>query len=280
MLKLVRFYVQLIKTPQTSLLILTAFAGYRSATNNLQFNMIAFAMFGLLLAVSGTTALNMVFDRDIDSIMQRTKNRPIPVGKLTPKAALIFGVFLIISGLFINYFISFPFANVVLAGVFFDLIIYTVWLKRRSPLSILFGGIAGGMPILAGRVLAIGYIDWVGAVLTLSILLWIPTHILSLAMNHAEDYKLAGVPTFPNVFGFKSARNLIAISNIVAAGLMLIAFYLLNVPQPGMYILRISIIILLIFSIKMVASPSQKSNLAMFRYASIYMGVAMLILIF
>ena len=241
---------------------------------------VVLAMTGLLLAVSGTTALNMVFDRDIDSIMQRTKNRPLPIGKLTPNAALIFATVLALIGLIINYSISFTYANIVLAGVFFDLVIYTIWLKRLSPWSILFGGIAGGMPILAGRVLAVGNIDWIGAILALSILLWIPTHILSLAMNHAEDYKLAGVPTFPNVFGFKSARNLIAISNVVAAGLMLIAFYLLNVSQSGMYILRISIIILLIFSIKMIASPSQKSNFTMFRYASIYMGIAMLILIF
>jgi len=279
-LSLIRFYIQLIKTPQTGLLVLTAIAGYRSAANNeYSFIIVLLAMIGLLLVVSGTTAINMVFDHDIDTIMLRTKKRPLPTGNLSEFDATMFGIVLIAIGMAINLYISVIFAIVVFFGLFFDLVIYTFWLKRKSPWSILFGGIAGGMPILAGRVLAIGYIDWVGTILGLSILLWIPTHILSLTMNHAHDYKLAGVPTFPNVFGFKSTRNLIAISNIVAAGLMLIAFYLLNVSQSGMYILRISIIILLIFSIRMVASPSRKSNFVMFRYASIFMGIAMLILI-
>ena len=271
--------MQLIKTPQTGLLLLTAIAGYRSAMGSYSAMTVILAMLGLLLVVSGTTALNMVFDRDIDAVMERTKKRPIPKGKISGKSATIFGVVLIFIGTSVNFFISIPYTIVVLAGAFFDLAIYTVWLKRRSPWSIVFGGIAGGMPILAGRVLATGRIDTIGILLAFAILLWIPTHILSLAMNHSKDYKLAGVPTFPNVFGFKSARNFIAISNIVAAGLMLIAFYLLNIPPSGMYILRISIVILLIFSVKMIVSPSQKSNFIMFRYASIFMGIAMLILV-
>ena len=278
-MQIIRFYIQLIKTPQTGLLLLTAIAGYRSATGGLSLLSVILAMVGLLLVVSGTTALNMVFDRDIDAVMERTKKRPIPIGKISGKSATIFGVLLVFIGTTINVFISVPFAIVVLAGAFFDLAIYTVWLKRRSPWSIVFGGIAGGMPILAGRTLAVGNIDEVGLLLALAILLWIPTHILTLAMNHSKDYKLAGVPTFPNVFGFKSARYFIAITNMVAAGLMLIAFYLLNIPPSGMNILRISIVILLILSVKMIVSPSQKSNFIMFRYASIFMGIAMLILV-
>jgi protoheme IX farnesyltransferase len=280
MLKLIRFYIQLIKTPQTGLLLLTAIAGYRSTLNNdYSLIMVFSAMIGLLLVVSGTTAINMVFDHDIDAIMSRTKKRPLPSGNLSDFDATMFGIVLIAIGMAINLFISVIFAVVVFLGLFFDLVIYTFWLKRRSPLSIVFGGLSGGMPILAGRVLAVGTVDIPGILLALAILLWIPTHILTLAMNHSKDYKLAGVPTFPNVFGFKSAQYFIAMSNVIAGTILIFVFYLLNITNSGMVILILSTFLLIIFSVKVIVSPSKESNFAMFRYASIYMGIAMLILI-
>ena len=83
------------------------------------------------------------------------------------------------------------------AGLFFDVVIYTLWLKRRTPWSIVWGGISGGMPILAGRVLAVGRIEWIGVVLALAVLFWIPTHILTFSMRYREDYANAGIPTIP-----------------------------------------------------------------------------------
>jgi len=280
MQKLIRFYIQLIKTPQTGLLLLTAIAGYRSTSNNeYSFIIVFLAMAGLLLAISGTTALNMVFDHDIDTIMERTKSRPLPLGNISDKNAIIFGVVLIIIGMLINFRISIIYGVVVFCGIFFDLVIYTLWLKRRSPWSIVFGGLAGGMPILAGRVLAISAVDLPGILLGLAILLWIPTHILTLAMNHSKDYKLAGVPTFPNAFGFKSARYFIAMSNIIAGAILIFVFYLLNITNSGMVILILSTFLLIGFSTKVIISPSKESNFALFRYASIYMAIAMLIMI-
>lgn len=279
MTKFFKFYVQLIKAPQTSLLVLTAIAGYRSTPSDYSFLTVIMAMIGLLLVVSGTTAFNMVFDHDIDTIMSRTKKRPLPMGKLSDIDATIFGILLIAIGMAINFFISTLFAVVVFAGLFFDLIIYTFWLKRKSPWSIVFGGLAGGMPILAGRALSIGIIDLNGLLLMTAILLWIPTHILTLAMNHSEDYKLAGVPTFPNVFGFNSARLFIALTNIAAGLLLIIVFVNLKMDLSGLIVLLVSTLILLIFSINVITSPSKKSNFLLFRYASIYMGIAMLILI-
>ena len=83
---------------------------------------------------------------------------------------------------------------------------YTVWLKRRTPYSIIIGGLAGGMPVLAGRVLATGQIDLVGVMLALGVLLWIPTHIMTFAMRHFDDYQAAHVPTFPAPYGFHATR--------------------------------------------------------------------------
>jgi len=279
MIGLLRFYLRLIKTPQTALLLFTAVAGYRSAGGNLALPEILVALVGLLFTISGTTALNMVFDRDIDAVMERTRTRPIPTGVISPNAAFAFGSVLIVAGMSGNYWVSLPYATVVLAGVFFNLAVYTLWLKRRSPWSIVFGGLAGGMPILAGRTLTLGYTDWIGILLALVILLWIPSHILTLAMNHSRDYKLAGVPTFPNVFGFNSTRYFMAVSNLAAAGIMLAVFLWLGVSVAGTVVLGLGSLILLGFSVRNILYPSDRVNFTMFKFVSLYMAGAMLILI-
>ena len=277
--KIIKFYIQLIKVPQTGLLLFTGFAGYMSSVTNMNMDLLILALTGLLLVISGTTALNMVFDKDIDHIMERTKKRPIPKNRISPRAAGIFGILLIIGGSVINYTISIPFMIVVLTGTFFDLVIYTIWLKRLSPWSIIFGGLAGGMPILAGRVLAIGDLDLVGFLLAFSIIFWIPTHILTLAMNHSKDYRLAGVPTFPNVFGFLKARYFIAISNCFSAGIFIAIFVLLNIGIIGFHISIAGSILLLGLSLKTILQPNEKSYMLLFKYASIYMTILMLILV-
>jgi len=279
MIRLLRFYIRLIKTPQTALLLFTAVAGYRSASGNLALSEILVALVGLLFTISGTTALNMVFDRDIDAVMERTRTRPIPTGVISPNAAFAFGSVLIIAGMSGNYWVSLSYATIILAGAFFNLAVYTLWLKRRSPWSIVFGGLAGGMPILAGRTLALDYIDWIGILLALVILLWIPSHILTLAMSHSRDYKLAGVPTFPNVFGFNSVRYFMAVSNLAAAGIMLAVFLWLGVSIAGTVVLGLGSLILLGFSVRNILYPSERVNFTMFKFVSLYMAGAMLILI-
>jgi len=277
--RLVWFYVRLIKVPQTGLLLFTAVGGFRSGSGNIDLAPALTATLGMLFVISGTTALNMVFDRDIDYIMERTKMRPIPTGKVSPESATIFGVLLILGGSILNIRVSILFATVVAAGMFFDFVIYTIWLKRRSPWSIIFGGLAGGMPILAGRSLDIGSIDLIGLLLALSILFWIPTHILTLTMNHSRDYKLAGVPTFPNVFGYANAHYFIAISNIVSASIILYVFQLLKVSVVGVFVCTIGSLVLLAFSAQTVINPNKKTHFSLFRFASVYIGGVMLILV-
>jgi len=279
MFRLIVFYVRLIKVPQTGLLMFTAVAAYVSAAGNREISALIIAGLGLLFVVSGTTALNMVFDRDIDYIMERTKSRPVPSGFITARAAFIFGFFLIIGGLVLTFLASVIFAVIVAAGMFFNFVIYTLWLKRRSPWSILFGGLAGGMPILAGRVLAIDRIDIIGLLLALAILFWIPTHILTLAMKYSKDYKLAGVPTFPNVFGFANARYFITISNMISAGIIIYVLVLLEVSLTGIVVCLVGTLLLFLFSFKTVIHPNNSAYFTLFKYASIYMLGVMLILV-
>ena len=151
----------------------------------------------------------MVYDRDIDAIMKRTCQRPLPAGLVTVKEALLLGFVLSTLGVGWAWALSPLYGLVVFAGFFCDVLIYTVWLKRRTPWSIVWGGIAGGMPVLAGRALGMGQLDLIGLLLSLAVLLWIPTHIMTFSIKHADDYRRARVPVFPNVYGERFTRLLL-----------------------------------------------------------------------
>ena len=234
----------------------------------------------LFLTVSGCTALNMVYDRDIDALMTRTMKRPLPSGRISDGEAILFGLVLSTTGLFWAFALSFIFGIVISAGLFIDLVIYTAWLKRKTAWSIVWGGLSGGMPVLAGRVLGTGCIDITGVLLTLSILLWIPTHILTFNMRYFDDYSRAGIPTFPSTYGYDKTRLFIALSSIGATVSTVLGFLILGLAWGYirlLAVLSIGIIGLAVFSIY---RPSEKLNFGLFKYASLYMLGAMLMVFF
>ena len=214
----IRQYWPLIKSLQTGLLVSTGLAGYMSARCPV-FNIPT--MLGLLVSlvasISGSTVLNMWWDRDIDAKMGRTKKRPLANGSIDPAEALRVGLALSALGVGLAFAMDAMYGLIIFAGLFFDVVVYTIWLKRRTCWSIVWGGISGGMPILAGRALGLGALDWIGVVLSLGILFWIPTHILTFSMRYHADYQAAGVPTFPSTYGFGVTRATIAISSMLAA---------------------------------------------------------------
>ena len=198
-----RIFWQLIKSLQTGLLLATGLAGYMTARCPATHLGTLLGLAGsLFLAISGSTVLNMWYDRDIDAQMKRTANRPLPSGRISPRAALLLGSLLSVLGVGWALVVAPLYGLIVFAGLFFDVVIYTMWLKRRTAWSIVWGGISGGMPILAGRVLGNGEVDWVGLVLALAVLFWIPTHILTFSMRYFTDYQAASIPTFPARYGF------------------------------------------------------------------------------
>jgi protoheme IX farnesyltransferase len=166
----------------------------------------------------------------------------------------------------------------VAAGLFLEVVIYTMWLKRRTPWSILLGGLAGGMPILAGRALALGKVDEVGLLLALAVLCWIPAHNLTLGMLHLDDYRSAGVPTFPLTYGRRATYWLIALSGALAALAMTAAFVRTGLP-PAILLLAIMLGAgLLCFALLAWIRPSEGRNMILFKYASFYMLCCMLLL--
>jgi len=274
-----RRYVPLIKTLQTGLLLTTGLAGFGSARSPILHWQELLAMgASLFLAISGSTALNMWYDRDIDARMPRTASRPLPAGLITPRQALLFGITLSALGVGWALLLSPLYAGLVFAGLFIDVMIYTVWLKRRSAWSIVWGGVAGGMPILAGRSLALGAIDWLGLLLSLSVLLWIPTHILTFALRHIEEYRTAGVPTFPAVYGVRVTRLVIVASSLLAA--LAIAVAALGIGLTGGYLRILALLSagLLALALGSLKQPSERANFRLFKFASLYMLGSMLLI--
>jgi protoheme IX farnesyltransferase len=221
----------------------------------------------------------MWYDRDIDARMERTCRRPLPSGKVSPREALIFGLILSALGVGWAFSLSSLFGILVFAGLFFDVVIYTMWLKRRTAWSIVWGGIAGGMPVLAGRALATGQIDWIGIALCLGILFWIPTHILTFNMRNFDDYQQAGIPTFPSTYGSRATQLTIAISSVIAACMIGVAAYGIGLSWGYLRLMGVLTGGLLFLAIISMLRPSDRINFGLFKYASLYMFSAMLLLV-
>lgn len=274
-------YYPLIKSLQTVLLLITGWAGYMSARCPvLNISTMAALTGSLFLAISGSTVLNMWYDRDIDALMTRTSNRPLCTGETKPRDALIFGLFLSFVGISWAVTLDLLYGVIVFAGLFFDVVVYTIWLKRRTAWAIIWGGISGGMPILAGRALGLGQIDWVGAALALGVLFWIPTHILTFSIRYHNDYQAARVPTFPSTYNFQITRLIIAISSVLTAVTLGFAAYGVGLEWGFLRLLAVLSTGLFILAVRSLAAPSERITFGLFKYASLYMLSAMLLMVF
>lgn len=279
MLAKIRLYWPLIKSLQTGLLVSTGLAGYMSARCPV-FNLPTTAglLVSLVTSISGSTILNMWWDRDIDARMCRTRKRPLASGKIDPAEALRVGLGLSALGVGLAVAMDTLYGLIIFAGLFFDVVVYTLWLKRRTCWSIIWGGISGSMPILAGRALGVGGVDWVGILLSLGILFWIPTHILTFNMRYFDDYQAASVPTFRSVYGPGFTRAAIAISSVLAALAMGLSAWGIGMEWGFLRLLGVLSAGLLVLAFNMIFRPSEQINFGLFKYASVYMLASMLLM--
>ncbi len=278
MIHKIRLYWPLIKSLQTGLLLATGIAGYLSSRPPFSISLLVGLSVSLFLAISGSTIMNMWYDRDIDAKMKRTHMRPAASGELNQREVFFVALTISILGIGLAVVISPLYGLVVFAGWFFDVIVYTVWLKRRTCWSILWGGISGAMPILSGRVLAVHEIELVGILLALAILFWIPTHTLTYSMKFREDYKNAGVPTFPAAYGERFTRATIAVSSILAAIAIGWASILVGLSAGLLSLIAVLTAVMLILAFATLRIHTDKMNFMLFRYASLYMLSMMIIL--
>ncbi len=283
-----RSLLEVIKPKQTTLLMVTCVVAYVIALkiHRFPFSLLHFsAMFAAtILAVAGTTALNMWLDRDIDALMCRTQHRPVPSGRLSPAGCAVYGLTLFIAGLSAGYFFVNPSLSVVLIlGLFFDIVVYTVMLKRKSPYSIVLGGLAGAMPCLAGWTAAAGKIELAGVLAAMIILLWIPAHIWYLSMYFEEDYRNARIPMLPLVVGMERASWAIVFSVAFMLVTVAVLFFVVKAGGEGCSLgvvyLIVSTLIVAYFlyrAVRFALSPSREKARRMYKLASITLGMVYL----
>ncbi len=276
----IKVYWRLIKSFQTILLLFTGITGFISSKCPfMSWQLFLLLIVSLFLTISGTTVFNMVWDRDIDARMRRTQKRPLPLGEVSVRESVILGLFLLMPGLALSFYLSFIYGLVVFAGFFIDFVIYTIWLKRKTAWSIVWGGISGGMPILAGRVLGTGSIDIIGLLLALAILLWIPTHIMTFNIRYFEDYSKAGVPTFAEKYGFQNTRVIVAASSIASTLAFALGATLLGLSWGFLTMLFFIALAFIVVAAVGMYKPGSQINFHLFKMASIYMILVMFIII-
>lgn len=200
-------WIALLKPRVVSLVVFTGAIGLLIAPGHINPLMAAIAIFCIALGAGAAGAINMWYDRDIDAIMRRTTSRPIPAGKISAAGALGFGVVIsVVSVLLLAMATNLCAAAVLAFSIFYYAVIYTIWLKRRTPQNIVIGGGAGAFPAVIGWAAVTGHIGLLPMVLFFIVFFWTPPHFWSLALYASTDYEKAGVPMLPVVKGARHTR--------------------------------------------------------------------------
>ena len=250
-------YFKLMKPRVMSLVVFTAFVGYFTAVpiESYKLNplLALIGIFAIALGAGASGVLNQWYDRDIDKLMDRTKYRPIPQGKIIPSDALAFGVItsilsIMILGLSVNWIA----ASLLGFTIIFYAIVYTIWLKRYTVQNIVIGGAAGAFPPVIGQVCASGTIGFESLILFLIIFVWTPPHFWALALIKKDDYAAAKIPMLPIIAGEKVTRKNIFIYSLLLVPCSYLPwifdfsgnFYLIITTIFGIEFLRRSFLIL------------------------------------
>ena len=271
-----RDYFTLMKVRIAGLLLLVALAGF-VATNGTAINwgrLGSFVVAGFL-ASTGSSVVNSYVDRDIDPLMDRTRRRALPMGRIDPpEKVLAFGSILIGAGLAVAWLLDNPLtAGFIALGAATYLGVYTIALKRRNETNIVIGGFAGSCPALAGSAAAIGAVSLPAALLALLVFLWTPGHFWALAFRQREDYLRAGLPMLSATRGERTAVLAIAASSmIVAAAALLFAL----TPAFGVTYAAVALATaagLVVVTWRFSRAPGPATAWAGYKFSSAYLGI-------
>ena len=201
-------YFALLKPRVMSLVLFTSLIGVIVAPGTIHPAMAVIALICIAVGAGASGAMNMWFDADIDAVMERTQQRPIPEGRITPQEALTFGLFLAAASVFtMGLLVNLAAAGLLAFTIFFYVVVYTMWLKRLTVQNIVIGGAAGAFPPVIGWAAVTGGLELPAWTMFLLIFLWTPPHFWALALFRSGDYAKAGVPMLPVVRGEKSTRR-------------------------------------------------------------------------
>ena len=205
-------FIELMKPRVMSLVVFTGAAGLIVAPGSLHPVLAAVAVLCIAVAAGASAAINMWYERDIDALMTRTRNRPLPTGRVEPAEALTLGAMLsLFSVMFMGLALNWVAAGLLALAIGFYVFVYTIWLKRRTPQNIVIGGAAGAFPPMIGWAAVTGDVSLASIALFALIFFWTPPHFWALALVKSGDYALAGVPMLPVVAGARETKRQILI---------------------------------------------------------------------
>jgi len=271
----VKNYYELTKPKIWYLLVFTALGS--ALTASLLFDIPLSPLTWVLLLggiAAGSAAADTITgynDRDIDAIMDRTKDRPIPSGRISPRNALIFGLILTAIALIFSALINLWAFLLMIFGLFDNIIIYSKWLKRRSQSNIILGGFSGGVPALIGYVTVTTQNIEIGLVMAGLVFLWIPTHIWSLALHVRKDYQKAKVPMLPVVSEEKRAVRIIAGTTLIMVLFSILPFFFNQFGHIYLVTATIFGAIMLGLSLWLLLRPTEKASWTVFKFSSPYL---------
>lgn len=235
--------------------------------------LVAATLLGGALAAGAANAINMVLDQDIDEVMRRTRDRPLPAHRVHPDDALRFGfVLATLAFLFLAITVNLLAALLALCAIAFYVFVYTAWLKRSTPMNIVIGGAAGAVPVLVGWAAVTGTLALPAWVLFAIVFVWTPPHFWALAMRFAGDYAVAGVPMLPVVRGEDETRR-----QILLYALLLFATTLVLVPVGRMGPVYTAAAVglgggFVWRALRLWRDPSRNRSWALFRFSVLYLG--------
>ena len=216
--QIIKGLFQLMKPRVMSLVIFTCVVGLLIAPTQINLVSSIISLLAVALGAGAAGTLNMWYESDLDALMERTCLRPIPSGIITKKQALIFGLITsIISIIALFIFSNFIAALILTSTILFYVLIYTIWLKRKTPQNIVIGGAAGALPPVIGWAIATGGISLEPIILFLIIFFWTPSHFWSLSLYRSDDYEKAKIPMLPVISGGRVTKINIFIYSIIYA---------------------------------------------------------------
>ncbi len=268
-------YVNLMKPHVTVLLLGTTLAAMAIAQQGMPaWPLVVATLVGGALAAGSANAINCYWDRDIDRIMSRTKNRTLPAGRVPPSHALKFGVTLgALSFVLLAIWVNLLSAALALAAILFYVLVYTIWLKRTSTQNIVIGGAAGAVPVLVGWAAVTGRIDLAAIWLFLIVFLWTPPHFWALALLLKKDYARAQVPMLPVVVGEHETKRQILLYTLLLLSATLVLF---GMRAMGYFYLAAALALgggLLFLAVRLLREQTLRYARTLFWYSNLYLAL-------
>lgn len=273
--RVARAYFLLTKPRIVELLLITTVPMMIVAQRGLPpLGLVLATLVGGSLAAGGANTFNCWLDRDIDALMARTRNRPLPAGEVSPTGALVFGFVLeVVAFAWLDLTVNRISAVLAVCATAFYVFVYTIGLKRSSPQNIVVGGAAGAVPVLIGWAAVTGEVAWAPLFAFLVVFYWTPPHFWALAIKYRDDYAAAGVPMLPVVAGFAETARYVVVYSWVMVAVSLAYF---AVARLGLLYLAVAILLGGLFlarAYQLRRTPTAEKAMRLFHFSITYLAL-------